>query len=335
MSAPAVSGASVLGGGPLHVQDYAEFLRAEYLDGYLPAGGGSVKITVVGDEDVARRFHLAMAATAEQADVVHVHVRAQDARVHMVDQVFFAASAQVSWSEIARGVLTAAYDSAGMPAEPGRLTVAEVAAHHDLDARELYRSVRRELERAVLDDSTLAREMRRAVLRLAQAEMSGGDVSPAQARAVLGWLRGEKVPVRELREALIFGRIARHNARAMLCSLGRLLLRTGRGGLVLHLDLQRLAEGRRPPLEQRSGIYYSKAAVIDAYELVRQLIDATDELAGVLVVAVVPAELVTDEVRGLPAYSALQLRVADEVRDRRRPNPFAAMVRLETRLEAL
>lgn len=325
----------MLGGGPLQVQDYADFLGAEYLNGYLRAGGGSVKVTVVGDDDVARRLHLALAGVTAAADVVHAHVRAADTRVNMVDQVFFAASAQVDWSSIARGVLIRAYNSAGMPAEPGCLTVSEVAAHHDLDSRELYRSVRRELERAVLNDSTLAREMRRAVLRLSQAEMAGGDVSPAQAQAVLGWLRGDKVPARELREALIFGRIARHNARAMLCSLGQLLLRTGSGGLVLHLDLLRLAEGRRPPLEQRSGIYYSKAAVIDAYELVRQLIDATDELAGVLVVAVIPAELVTDEVRGLPAYSALQLRVADEVRDRRRPNPFAAMVRLETRLEAV
>ena len=38
---------------------------------------------------------------------------------------------------------------------------------------------------------------------------------------------------------------------------------------------------------------------------------------------------------GLPAYSALHLRVIDEIRDRRRANPFAALVRLETRLEAI
>ncbi|MDP9406925.1 MAG: ATP-binding protein, partial [Actinomycetota bacterium] len=127
----------------------------------------------------------------------------------------------------------------------------------------------------------------------------------------------------------------RHNARPLLASLARLLPAAGHGGLVLVLDLARLAEARRPPVEARSGVYYSKAAVLDVYEVLRQLIDATDELRGVLVVAVVPAELVTDETRGLPAYTALQLRVADEVRDRRRPNPFAALVRLEVRLEAV
>ena len=104
---------------------------------------------------------------------------------------------------------------------------------------------------------------------------------------------------------------------------------------MLHLDLTRLAEARRPPLAERTGIYYSKAAVLDAYELLRQLIDATDDLEGTLVVALVPPQLVTDENRGLPSYAALQLRVADEVRDARRANPFSSLVRLEVRLEAV
>jgi hypothetical protein len=105
--------------------------------------------------------------------------------------------------------------------------------------------------------------------------------------------------------------------------------------LVVLFDYGRLAEARRPPAEARTGFYYSKAAVLDAYEVLRQFIDATDELRGFLAVAVISPELMTDESRGLPAYSALQLRVADEVRDRRRANPFAALVRLEVRLEAV
>jgi hypothetical protein len=121
----------------------------------------------------------------------------------------------------------------------------------------------------------------------------------------------------------------------MLTSTAALLLAAGHGGLIVHIDYARLAEARRPPAEARSGCYYSKAAVLDAYEVLRQFIDATDELRGVLVLGVVPPELMTDESRGLPAYTALQLRVADEVRDRRRANPFAALVRLEVRLEAV
>ena len=49
---------------------------------------------------------------------------------------------------------------------------------------------------------------------------------------------------------------------------------------------------------------------------------------GLFVAAQVPAVLVHDDKRGLPAYTALQLRVADEVRDRRRINPYASLVRI-------
>src|SRR5690242_2930788 len=138
-----------------------------------------------------------------------------------------------------------------------------------------------------------------------------------------------------VRSALIYTRIGRHNARAMLASTTALLLAAGYRGLVVCFDYGRLAVTRRPPVEARNGFYYSKAAVLDAYEVLRQFIDATDELRGVLIVAVMPPELMTDESRGLPAYSALQLRIADEVRDRRRANPFAALIRLEVRLEAV
>lgn len=324
----------VLGGGVLRAKDYAAFLAEEYLAGYIPAGGASVKMAVIGDAGVAERFEAGLAAGAAANRCRYVALSADTTKLHMVDQLFFAVARNIDWDAVTAGLLGSAYEDIALPAPPGRLAVTDVAAHHDVDARELYRSVRRQLEHSLLGDVTLAREMRRAVLRLTQMRLGFGDVDESEQQAVLGWLRGEKVPLRALRPALIYSRIGRHNARSMLASLARLLLRSGTG-LVLHLDYARLAEARRPPVEERSGTYYSKAATLDAYEVLRQLIDDTDELAGVLVAAVVPPELLTDETRGLSAYSALQLRVADEVRDRRRPNPFAALVRLEVRLEAV
>lgn len=324
----------VLGGGSLTVPDYSAFLAERYLADYLPAGGAAVKVAVAGSAEAAARLERAVGAAADAADCVFVAVRAADVRLDQVERLFFAVAKQVDWDALAAAVVRSAYDAASVPAVAG-LTVAEVAAHHDLDPKELYRSVRRGLEERLLRDPALARELGRAVFRLAQAQLGSRDVDPAERQAVLGWLLGERVPAAALRPALISARIGRHNARHLLLSLARLLLDAGHGGLVLHLDYARLAEARRPPLEQRSGVYYSKAAVLDAFEVLRQLIDATDELRGVLVLAVVPPELVTDEARGLPSYTALQLRVADEVRDRRRANPFAALVRLEVRLEAV
>jgi hypothetical protein len=254
----------------------------------------------------------------------------------MIDQIFFATSRAVDWEGLAAAHIRAAYRDAAFPVPDGAtLAVSEVARHHDVDSRELYRSVRRLLERALLGNPIITTEMGRAMLRLAQAQLGAGDIDTAEHDAVLSWLHGELRSIAALRPALIYTRIGRHNARSMLTSTAALLLAAGHGGLVVHIDYTRLAEARRPPAEARSGFYYSKAAVLDAYEVLRQFIDATDELRGVLLLGVVPPELMTDESRGLPAYTALQLRVADEVRDRRRANPFAALVRLEVRLEAV
>lgn len=314
---------------------YAAFLGEEYLASYLPAGGGSVKFVVTGDAEVADRFGGSLSEVADQQQCVTVRLSAETTRAHLIDQVFFAVARQIDWDQVAAAVVNTAYDDIAVPAAPGRLAVADVAEDHDLDPRELYRSMRRQLEQSLLADTSLPRELRRALLRLAQAQLGSGDVHPDEARVVLDWLTGERVGLRELRAAMIYTRIGRHNAREMLTSLGRLLIRAGGHGLVLSLDLTRLAEARRPAVPERTGIYYSKAAVLDTYELLRQLVDATDDLFGVLVVAVMPPGLLSDEKRGLPSYTALQLRVADEVRDRRRPNPFASLVRLDVRLEAV
>ncbi len=126
----------------------------------------------------------------------------------------------------------------------------------------------------------------------------------------------------------LYTKVARHNARSLLLSSTRWLRLAGHAGLVLRMDLTRLAVTRRPPAGLRDGYYYSKAATLDAYELLRQLIDGTDEVEGLFVAALLPPELVNDEGRGLPAYTALRMRVVDEVRDRRRVNPYSTLVRI-------
>lgn len=325
---------AVLGGASLRVGEYAAFLAAEYFADYVPAGGAAVKVAVAGSQETAARMIRALGAAADATGARFTAVDSAEVRVDHVERLFLAVSAELDWDVLAATLVRGAYDRAGIPAAAD-LRVAAVAAAHDMDPGELYRSVRRALEAQLLRDPMLIRELGRAVYRLAQAQLGGTDVDTAEHRAVLGWLRGEKVPAGLLRPSLITGRVARHNGRALLAGLAALLLATGTPGLVLCIDYARLAEARRPPVEARTGVYYSKAAVLDAYEVLRQLIDATQDLRGLLVLAVLPPELITDENRGLPAYTALALRVADEVRDRRQPNPYSALVRLEVRLEAV
>lgn len=312
--------------------EYIDFVAREYLAGYIDGGGAAVKLLAVGDEVTRTQLAGRIRELADGFAVVEVD--AAGTRIHLVDQLFTAIARQLDWVGLASAVVRSALERAAFPAPDADIDLAAVARHHDVDAAELYRSVRRAVEQIVLRDTELSHEFRVAMLRLCQERLGRGDVSLGERETVIGWLCGERLPAAALRRVSLQSKVARHNARPLLVSLTRWLRLAGLRGLVLHLDLDRLAVVRRPPPGLRDGHYYSKAATLDAYEMLRQLIDATDEFDGLFVAATLPAPLVQDEVRGLPSYTALQLRVIDEVRDRRLANPYATMVRIGDRSAA-
>lgn len=311
--------------------EYLEFVEREYLADYIGGGGAAVKILSVGDDADRLRLSNGFATVGDSFE--HAAVDAATTRVHLIDQLFAAIARQLDWVALAGAVVRAALDRAGFPApdQGDSIDLTAVARHHDVDAAELYRSVRRAIEHLVLRDTELSHEFRVAMLRLCQERLGRGELSATERETVVGWLCGERLAAADLRSVGLRTKVNRSNARPLLLSLTRWLRIAGRSGLVLHLDLDRLAVTRRPPAGLRDGFYYSKAALLDTYELVRQLIDATDETEGLFVAVQLPPLLVNDEARGLPAYTALRMRVADEVRDRRRPNPYAALVRIGSR----
>src|SRR6266545_2239863 len=144
-----------IGGAGLGVDEYLEFLRKEYLADFVRRGGASVKVAVVGGDRVAERFHTGLAAAATAEGYLFAAVDAASVRVHLIDQLFFAVARQVDWH-----ALDASAVGSGAPASTGGLAVTTVASSYDVNPRELYRSVRRQLEQALLAGAGLAHEFR-------------------------------------------------------------------------------------------------------------------------------------------------------------------------------
>jgi hypothetical protein len=69
---------------------------------------------------------------------------------------------------------------------------------------------------------------------------------------------------------------------------------------------------------------------MDHYELMRELIDSTDRLEGVLMVVLADEGFLDLELRGKGffIYQALYARIGDEVQDRNQANPCSTLVRL-------
>jgi hypothetical protein len=309
---------------------YADFLADEYLDSYIADGGAAVKFVVAADPAQADHFSSTVRERAAASGYATVRVDAVDVRVHMMDQVFFDVARQVDWDALAAHRVRAAYAAVDFPAPEGDedISVEAVARHHQVDPGELNRDVNRQLQRAVFHDYAMVREFRVAMLRLCQAQLRTGQVTEAEHTAVLEWLRGELRQISLLRTAMIFRRIGRHNARQLLFSLAYWLSVNDRAGLLLEIDLRRFGFARRPQLDERHGLYYTKAALLDGYEMLRQLVDNTDELSHCCVLVMAAPEFTTDANRGVDAYQALKLRIHDEVRDRNRDNPFSSLVRV-------
>ncbi len=315
------------------IDDYADFLESEYLRSYVHDGGAAVKFVVAPDDETADRFSEVVRARAEGAGYMPATVDAATTRMHMIDEVFFDVARQIDWDGLATAAVRRALAETSHPVSDGSddVSVEAVAAHHAVDAGELGRDVNRQLQQDVHRDYAMVGEFRTAMLRLCQAQLRTGQVTDTEHAAVLDWLTGELRQISLLRSAMIFRRIGRHNGRQMLFSLSHWLSVNGRFGLVLELDARRLGFARRPRPEERHGVYYTRAALLDAYELLRQLVDNTDELANCCAVVVAGPEFLTDANRGIDAYQALKLRVHDEVRDRNRDNPYSSLVRLAGR----
>jgi hypothetical protein len=310
--------------------EQARFLDQEYLASFVAAGGGAVKFVVAADDAELGQFRGELERRAATAGYAKVLVDAVHTRVHMMDEMFFSVARQIDWDGLARTAVRAAWADAAYPCPDGSddVSVAAIAVHFDADPTELSRDVNRHLQHRIYRDYNMVREFRIAMLRLCQAQLSTGQVTTAEHEAVLSWLRGELRQMSLLQSALIFRKIARNNARHLLFSLAHWLSTNNATGLLLEIDIRRLGFARRPLPTEREGLYYTKAALLDAYELLRQLVDNTDELRNCCVVVIAAPEFLTDQNRGLDAYQALKLRIFDEVRDRVRDNPYSSLVRL-------
>lgn len=307
---------------------WLDVVRRDYLDDFVRDGGAAVKVAVTEDEPARLALRDELRRLGEASGYRVAVVDAAETKIQMMDRVFHVVAQQMPWEDTARAFLarTVVENGYQLPSDPTNLTLAALAEANDVPDRRLNTSITDILWRALFRDYAMSQEFRLAMVRLCRAQLYPDD-EPAVTEAVMAWLRGELRRISELKRALIFQRIARHNARHLLASLAHWLRITGSAGLLLVLDIARCP--LNVPREQRdAGVYYSRPATFDAYEMLRQLVDGTDDVEALLTVALAGREFTTDLRRSYVQYPALHYRLADEVHDRYRPNPLAALVRI-------
>jgi hypothetical protein len=244
----------------------------------------------------------------------------------MLQTLFFAIAGALPWQTMLQRRIEALVTDGGYrwPVPGRRVALAALADANEIAVHLLRRDLAHWLTSNVWHDAALAQDFRSAMIALLEAQMTGE--TDALRDAVFEWLRGELRTITRVKPAQIGARIGRYNARAMLMSLCHWVRDCGQGGILLVLDIRRLHQAKGAATD---GLYYSPAAVMDCYEVLRQVIDDTEHFPGLFLVALAePAALTEDSPRAIGKYTALQMRVVDDVRPHGRDNPLAPLVRV-------
>lgn len=308
-------------------REWLRLIEEEYLSSFIPAGGAAVKFVVAPDAAMVETLVREFDALAARHELVRVHLDSAETRLHMIQDVFFAISRQIDWRGLAQSFVERLFaERRYLWPLPGQaVTITDLAAANNTDETFLRRYIPEWLTESVMGDTRMAQDFRIAMTQLCQERVAPNDADE-RGTPVLEWLRGELRTIGPLKRTFIYNKITRHNARPMLRSIGRWMRLLGYRGLLVTLDIRRLCNAS--PFGS-PGVRYTTSAVMDAYEVLRQLIDEADHFEGFfLAVLSDPKFNNGDEKRSVSAYRALHMRICDDVKAAARDNPLVPLVTL-------
>ena len=307
--------------------EWLSFIDQEYLRTFVRDGGAAIKFAVPFDEAWRTEVVSGLTRLAEEGGYTVVTISAAETRIHMADEIFFRTAEQIPWQLLSRRFLAKLAAESGYAwtdHTDGPLYI-QLAERNQVDPQMLLLDMKKAIGNQVFKEPQLSRDFRLAMTHLCMAELSGGPDGSTTVRVLTDWLTGRNKAVSAVRPYHIFRKINRTTARFFFESLVRWLRATAHPGMVLLLDAQRVMTARNP---HDLGVFYSKAAVLDAYEVLRQFIDGADNLEGFFMVVVPDVTFLENHSRGISAYEALKFRVFDEIRDRNLVNPMASLARV-------
>jgi hypothetical protein len=305
------------------LDDWLEIADREYIQAYVIDGGATVKV-VVAEENATKELATGIIGRAKQAGFVTAIVDSSSCKVHLIHNLWYSVAQQVDWATLAREFVRQGLAERGYPVPPSEvLDLQDVADHHGLELALMRRQLNQMLSTRLYQNHDLTREMRLATVQLCLAAAEGTDQAVLMGQSIHEWLCGDLRLVGALKQALIFRKINRHNARGLLSSLGSWVRLAGRSGFVAVVDITRYLDLAPDP---NQGLRFTRTAALEVYEVIRQFIDGTDKMVSTLLVFITDPSFLVDAPRDLIRSGLGGIDFDDDVRDRRQANPLSSMV---------
>ena len=285
-------------------------------------------------------------------------------QLHRIERFYAAVTENVDWQDWAREQARNVLERLGLHIPPGTSLgdIQAIAEANKADRDYLIQQYKGEARRSVQDRSMTV-EFRNAITNLWVDQLLPDTSTPGRSDVLTAWLRGETLPpggARVLKGCQIYGRISSINARHYLVSFCEWTRRVGRAGVLIVLDFRayertgsasnrpngtlaasKSASEQGAPIEelrrrlQDSGseaapLRYSKKPYEQMLSLLRRFIDEVDRFPSLALIVLTSLQYSgnDDRVRRYTDYVALNTRIGNEVADKNRPNPDAALVRL-------
>lgn len=312
----------------LKPSDYAQFLTDEYLSSYIKQGGAAVKVAVCADEASSSTLAQELRTRASAAGYQTALIDAARTKVHLIQNIFFGTASQLDWADLVRRVAEVVVVSTYGSSLAGATDLPAIVQATGMDQYQVKQDVKKTISRLVVTNYALAKDFRLAMTQLLLAQMEPEPFTEQARSSILDWLNGELRLISALKEYQIYHKIARHNARTMLESTARWVATAGLSGLCVIMDWWQLAAPRRSGPEDES-ICYTPGNIMDGYEVLRQFIDATDDMDHLFILVMLPSALIDEDPgakRSVARYPALKTRIWEDVKDKSRANPCAPMV---------
>lgn len=205
----------------------------------------------------------------------------------------------------------------------------DLASSNRIDETLLRREINQWLTRDIMRDRRMTQDFRLAMARMCLLQMEPPSPEPTIEVPIIEWLKGELRAISALKSALITAKISRYNGRGMLRSTCHWLRKCGQHGLCLALDIRQLGRAGKSTDDR---LHYSPGAVMDGFEVLRQLIDEAEHFSGMQLVVLADDTLTGDDRRrSLEAYPALKMRVWSDVRAEGCDDPLAPLIQLADR----
>ena len=211
----------------------------------------------------------------------------------MLQDVFFALARALPWDDLLQRYVEELFtrNDYAWPRPGVALTMPELASAFGIAVPLLERQRDQWLSRDLWADATLAQDFRSAMLSLCLARLEpAGDAEAAVSRCCNG-CRARRSALTQLRQYDIASRINRTNARAMLISLCHFVRKAGAGRAAADPGPAPGAAGRDRGRKRR--VRYSPAAVMDLYEVLREMVDDIEHLPGLFLLAMADQALLS------------------------------------------